>query len=130
MGMKLGVFSRFEVLLFHQRVPLTSGLKVYIFAMPSWVMSLPIQRDYWKKYTEFAACILIQKANNIEIQNNTIDNCGYGLFTQYTSKVLVQGNYKYNNGNNNESGFGGNSWTEVDGMTFRYNLLDHYSLAL
>ncbi|MCF6202847.1 MAG: right-handed parallel beta-helix repeat-containing protein [Methylococcaceae bacterium] len=61
------------------------------------------------QYSGGAACIRVQKGDNIVIRNNELENCGNGIFTSsqlyneasLTRDILVEGNYLHDNGRQN-----------------------------
>ena len=78
-------------------------------------------------YDQFAAAVFIEGANNITIQNSTLDNSGLGLFvlsngdeSHTTRNVLVQGNSIYGNGVPGQYGEH-NVYSEAVGITYQYN---------
>ncbi|WP_422925487.1 DUF4082 domain-containing protein [Singulisphaera sp. PoT] len=80
-----------------------------------------------QNYAEFSAAIYIEGANNITIQNSTLDSSGIGLFVlsngdeAHTSRnILVQGNSIYGNGVPN-SWLEHNVYSEAVGITYQYN---------
>ena len=78
-------------------------------------------------YAQFAAAIYIEGANNITIQNSTLDNSGLGLFvlsngdeSHTTRNVMVEGNYIYGNGVPGQY-LEHNVYSEAVGITYQYN---------
>lgn len=78
-----------------------------------------------QSYTQNAAPIYVEKAENLTIRNCIITDGGNGLFiassdTAPSRDILVEGNYIYGNGNSG-SAFEHNNYTAAIGITFQYN---------
>ena len=77
-----------------------------------------------QSYSDNAASIYIEKAQNVVIRNNILRDSGNGLFIGVfggeTQNILVEGNYIYDNGVEG-SIFQHNSYTSAMGITFQYN---------
>ncbi|MGH9949691.1 MAG: putative Ig domain-containing protein, partial [Pyrinomonadaceae bacterium] len=78
-----------------------------------------------QSYTQNAAPIYVEKAENLTIRNCIITDGGNGLFIGSldltpSRNILVEGNYLYGNGNAG-SAFEHNNYTEALGITFQYN---------
>lgn len=76
-------------------------------------------------YTQNAAPLYVEKAENLYIVNCIITDGGNGLFigssdSQPSRNILVSGNYIYGNGNSG-SAFEHNSYTAAIGITFEFN---------
>jgi hypothetical protein len=76
-------------------------------------------------YTQNAAPIYVEKAENLTIRNCIITDGGNGLFigssdTDPSRNILVEGNYIYGNGNSG-SAFEHNNYTAAIGITFQHN---------
>lgn len=78
-----------------------------------------------QSYSQNAAPIYVEKAENLTIRNCIITDGGNGLFigssdTDPSRNILVEGNYIYGNGNS-ASAFEHNNYTAAIGITFQYN---------
>ncbi len=77
-----------------------------------------------QSYSDNAASIYIEKAQNVIIRNNIIRDSGNGLFIGVfggeTQNILVEGNHVYDNGVEG-SIYQHNSYTSAMGITFQYN---------
>jgi hypothetical protein len=76
-------------------------------------------------YSMNAAAIYVEKGEHLTIRNCVLRDCGNGLFigssaTAPTRDVLVEGNYIFDNGNQ-DSGYEHNSYTEALGIVFQFN---------
>ncbi|HYF52591.1 MAG TPA: right-handed parallel beta-helix repeat-containing protein [Planctomycetota bacterium] len=73
------------------------------------------------KYGTNAACIYIEKGQNITIRNCTLHDSSNGLFCAYqTSNLTVERCYIYGNGRVG-SAYEHNNYTEANGILFQYN---------
>jgi hypothetical protein len=80
-----------------------------------------------QNYAQFSAAIYIEGANNVTIENDTLDNSGLGLFAlsngdepHTTRNLMVEGNSIYGNGVPG-SYLEHNVYTEAVGITYQYN---------
>lgn len=90
-------------------------------------------------YDAFTACLYIEAAQHVVIKNNSMQNCGNGIFinskdasmNELSQDILVDGNRLFNNGNPKIVDAAGNvatggfsehnSYTEAQGVIFQNN---------
>lgn len=82
-----------------------------------------------KEYTDNAACIFVERGENITVRNNEIHGCGNGFFVasggeqdNVSRNILVDGNHLHGNGTTGSRGDRHhNAYTEALGIVYQFN---------